>query len=58
MGEALKDAYSDLFVLRATPTDADKSLFEGKFKSAHNRTERMAKMMASTFLRPCYRSRI
>ncbi len=49
MGEALKEAYADLFVLRATPTDNDKALFEGKFKSAHNTTERMAKMMASTF---------
>src|SRR6185437_7377242 len=49
MGQALKDAYSDLFVLRAKPTDQDKSLFEGKFKSAHNTTARMAKLMASTF---------
>jgi len=36
-------------VLRAKPTDQDKSLFEGKFKSAHNTTARMAKLMASTF---------
>lgn len=49
MGQALKEAYSDLFVLRAKPAEADKSLFEGKFKSAHNTTERMAKLMSSTF---------
>jgi hypothetical protein len=49
MGQALKEAYADLFVLRAKPTDHDKSLFEGKFKSAHNTTDRMAKLMTSTF---------
>lgn len=49
MGQALKEAYSDLFVLRSKPSESDKALFEGKFKSAHNTTDRMAKMMASTF---------
>jgi len=49
LGEALKEAYSDLFILRATPTENDRALFEGKFKSAHNTTDRMAKLMASTF---------
>ncbi|WP_370305725.1 DUF5343 domain-containing protein [Sinimarinibacterium flocculans] len=49
MGEALREAYADLFVLRAKPTEGDKALFEGKFKSAHNSTERMAKLMNATF---------
>lgn len=49
MAEALREAYSDLFVLRAKPSESDRTLFEGKFKSAHNTTDRMAKMMASTF---------
>jgi hypothetical protein len=49
MGQALKEAYSDLFVLRSRPSESDKALFEGKFKSVHNTTDRMAKMMASTF---------
>ena len=40
---------ADLFVLRSSPTDADRSLLEGKFKSTHNASDRTAKMMASTF---------
>jgi hypothetical protein len=50
MAQALREAYGDLFVLRARPTDGDRALFEGKFKSTHNATERMAKLMANTFL--------
>ncbi len=49
MGEALREAYGDLFVIKANPTDADRALIEGKFKSAHNATDRVAKLMASTF---------
>lgn len=49
MGEALREAYGDLFVIKANPTDADRGLIEGKFKSAHNSTDRVAKLMASTF---------
>jgi len=49
MGEAMREAYGDLFVIKANPTDADRSLIEGKFKSAHNTTDRVAKLMASTF---------
>lgn len=49
MGEALREAYSDLFVIKAQPTDADRALIEGKFKSAHNTTDRVAKLMTSTF---------
>lgn len=49
MTEALWEAYGDLFVLRAKPSDADKALIEGKFKSTHNTSDRMAKLMASTF---------
>jgi hypothetical protein len=49
MNEALREAYGDLFVLRMRPTDQDRALIEGKFKSTHNTTDRMAKLMASTF---------
>jgi len=49
MGQALKDAYGDLFVLREAPSNSDRNLFEGKFKSTHNTTDRMAKLMANTF---------
>jgi hypothetical protein len=49
MGEALREAYSDLFLIRANPTDADRPLIEGKFKSTHNASPNTAKLMASTF---------
>jgi uncharacterized protein DUF5343 len=49
MGQAIREAYADLFTIKAHPTEADRSLIEGKFKSAHNTSERVAKLMASTF---------
>jgi hypothetical protein len=49
LGEALREAYSDLFTIKADPKPADKKLIEGKFKSTHNVGERPAELMASTF---------
>lgn len=49
MAEALREAYGDLFTIKANPTDADRELIEGKFRSAHNATPITAKLMASTF---------
>lgn len=49
LGEALREAYSDLFTIKANPTSSDRPLIEGKFKSAHNTSERVAQLMASTF---------
>lgn len=50
LGEALKEAYSDLFVIKSNPTDKDKSAFTGKFKSTHNASDLTAERLASTFL--------
>lgn len=49
MAQALREAYSDLFVIKANPSDSDRPLIEGKFKSTFNTTDRMAKLMANTF---------
>lgn len=49
MAEALKDAYGDLFTIKSKPTNSDRELIEGKFKSSHNSSPNMAKLMASTF---------
>ncbi len=49
MGEAIKDAYSDLFLIKSHPKEQDKSLIEGKFKSYHNVSENVAKLMSKTF---------
>lgn len=49
LGAALKDSYSDLFVIKSSPTERDKDLIQGKFKSAHNASDRTAELMAKTF---------
>lgn len=49
LGQSLREAYADLFTIKSNPTSADRSLIEGKFKSAHNTGERSAQLMASTF---------
>jgi Family of unknown function (DUF5343) len=48
LGQALREAYSDLFTVRAQPTKADQALIEGKFKSTHDTNDRLAKLMTST----------
>src|SRR5713226_8478384 len=49
MGEAIREAYADLFTIKAKPTEDDFPLIEGKFKSVHNASTTTAKLMASTF---------
>ncbi len=49
MGQAVREAYSDLFTITARPTEADRELIEGKFRSAFNATPITSKLMASTF---------
>lgn len=49
MGEAIREAYSDLFLIKSHPKESDKDLIEGKFKSAHNAKDRPAELMAKTF---------
>jgi len=49
LGSAIREAYSDLFVIKTHPTEKDRALIEGKFKSVHNATDRPAELMAKTF---------
>lgn len=49
MGEAIRDAYGDLLTIKSKPTNADRQLIEGKFKSTHNASPNRAKLMANTF---------
>jgi hypothetical protein len=49
MGTALKEAYQDLFHINEKPTTADRTAIEGKFKSVHNATDRVAELQAKTF---------
>ena len=50
LGEALKEAYSDIFHLSETPTPSDKPAIAGLFKSTHNVSDQVAGFMANTFL--------
>lgn len=49
MAEALTDAYTDLFTINENPTKDDRPLIEGRFKSIHNTSDRVAKEQAATF---------
>lgn len=49
MGEALKEAYQDIFLIKAKPTKSDNAAITGKFKSFHNASDDVAQRMAKTF---------
>lgn len=50
MAEALREAYGDIFLIKEHPTASDKNAIEGKFKSYHNASNKVAGLMAKTFL--------
>jgi hypothetical protein len=49
LGEAIRDAYSDLFLIKSSPSDADREAIKGKFKSFHNTSDNVAGLMTKTF---------
>lgn len=49
MAQALRDAYSDLFLIKEHPSDADKGAIQGKFKSFHNCSDNVASLMTKNF---------
>ncbi|WP_028786993.1 DUF5343 domain-containing protein [Terrimonas ferruginea] len=49
MGDALKEAYSDIFLIKEKPSPSDRALIEGKFKSYHNTSDVVANLMTKTF---------
>lgn len=50
LGEAIKEAYADLFHIREKPSATDKPAIHGKFKTTHNVSERVADLQTATFL--------
>lgn len=50
LGDALKEAYTEIFHITANPTQSDKPSIAGLFKSTHNVSEQVAGFMANTFL--------
>ena len=49
MAQALRTAYSDIFLIKERPTESDKTSIQGKFKSFHNQSDKVASLMTSTF---------
>lgn len=49
MADALREAYEDIFHINEKPTSADRQAIEGKFKSAHNTSDRVAAEQTKTF---------
>lgn len=49
MGDALKEAYSDIFLIKEKPSTNDHAAVEGKFKSYHNASDNVAVNMRRTF---------
>jgi len=50
LAEAIREAYGDLFVLKAEPGESDRDLIAGKFKSTFNYSDLVSDRAARTFL--------
>ena len=50
LAEAVREAYGDIFVLKAKPTNADLNMIAGKYKSTYNLSDTSADRAARTFL--------
>jgi hypothetical protein len=50
LATAVREAYGDLFVLKAQPTSSDLKMIAGKFKSTYNLSDIQADRNARTFL--------
>jgi hypothetical protein len=50
LGEALREAYEDLFHINEALSEADRQAIIGRFKSTHNATDLVAERQAATFL--------
>lgn len=50
LGEAVKESYSDIFVVRHEPTQDDLQIIIGKYKGTHNLADSTAERCAKTFL--------
>lgn len=50
LAEAVREAYGDIFVIKAKPTNSDLPMIAGKFKSTYNMSDTAADRAARTFL--------
>ncbi|MBR1122512.1 DUF5343 domain-containing protein [Bradyrhizobium lablabi] len=49
LGQAIREAYGDIFLIKEQPTASDRNAIEGKFKSYHNASDNVATLMTKTF---------
>jgi len=49
LGEALREAYEDVFHVNAKPTKADRAAIQGTFKSVNNASDRVAEQQAMKY---------
>lgn len=49
LGQAIREAYGDIFLIKEHPTKSDRTAIEGKFKSFHNVSDHVASLMTKTF---------
>ena len=49
MAEAIREAYEEIFHINERPSETDRAAIVGKFKSAHNTSDRVAGEQAKTF---------
>ncbi|WP_445221999.1 DUF5343 domain-containing protein [Bradyrhizobium sp. Pa8] len=49
LGQGVREAYDDIFLIKEHPTAADRNAIEGKFKSYHNVSDHLASLMTKTF---------
>ena len=49
MAQAIREAYSDIFLIKEHPVESDKETVQGKFKSFHNVSENVASLMMKNF---------
>jgi hypothetical protein len=50
LGQAIRAAYEDIFHIKEKPSKSDRASIEGRFKSVHNASDRVAALQAATFL--------
>jgi Family of unknown function (DUF5343) len=49
IADAIRNAYSDIFLIKEHPTETDRVAIQGKFKSFHNVSDHVASLMTRTF---------
>ena len=50
IAKAVKDAYSDIFVMKREPAQSDVQMIAGKYKSTYNMSDIASERAARTFL--------